>query len=47
MPVSRKPEATPGPRPTIEETMRSALAACVWQIRVMASGDAALLYASA
>ncbi|MEW9586922.1 hypothetical protein [Paraburkholderia sp. DGU8] len=27
--------------------MRSALAACAWQIRVMASGDDALLYASA
>jgi hypothetical protein len=27
--------------------MRSALAACAWQIRVMASGYAALLYASA
>ena len=36
-----------GPHPGIEDTMRSVLAACAWQIRVMASGDAALLYASA
>ena len=47
MPVSRKPDGTPSPRPGIEDTTRSALAACAWQIRVMASGDAALLYASA
>jgi hypothetical protein len=47
MPVSRKPDGTPSPRPGIEDTMRSALAACACQIRVMASGDAALLYASA
>ena len=36
-----------GPHPGIEDTMRSVLAACAWQIRVTASGDAELLYASA